>query len=178
MFVGCLGVLIAAGFMTEVPVTLRDRIAPTNEVAGAFVQEKRLPSGETFETKGTYRIRPGRDFTWRTTEPFETLFTSTQKEYVYSNEDEVVKRPLKDLPGFARFASVSTGDFSGFFDSFRALYREEPEGVFHLLAKPRVARLEKLLTRIDLDGDPTNMIFRASLTDGTFFTIKFFDFPR
>ena len=174
MFIGCAGVLIAA-FLTEVPEPLRARLAPTNETAGAFVQEKRLASGETFVTKGVYAIRPGVDFTWRTLEPFETVFTTTQSEYVYSNEDEVVRRPLRDLPGFAKFAALPSGDFSGFFDAFDALYKEEPEGVFHVLAKPKVARLKRALSRIDLDGDPTNLVLRATLVDETLFTVRMTD---
>lgn len=171
MLVGCLGVLIAsAGFVTEVPPSLAARLAPTGETSGTFVQVKRLPDGKTFESRGSYRIRPGVDFSWRTQEPFDALFLATRTEYVYSNEDEVVTKPLRDLPGFSSFAEAEKGDFSPALKAFDALYKEDSEG-FHVLAKPKVSRLKRVLERVDVDGDATNMTVRATFPDKTTVTV-------
>ncbi|MBQ6138001.1 MAG: hypothetical protein IJI73_11620 [Kiritimatiellae bacterium] len=171
MLVGVAGVLIAsAGFLTEVPPSLAARLAPTNETSGVFVQVKRLPTGEAFESKGTFRIRPGADFEWRTLEPFDALFRATRTEYVYSNEDEVVSRPLRDLPGHSSFSAFAEGDFSAALKAFDTLYKEDESG-FHLLSRPKAQRLKKLLSRVDVDGDATNMTMRAELPDRSTFTV-------
>lgn len=178
MLFGSVGLLIAAagGFLTEIPPALQARLAPTNETAGSFVQVKRLASGETFVTKGDYLVRPGKDFTWRTVEPFGTLFRTTRTEYVYSNEDEVVTRPLKGLPGFSRFAAATTGDFSAFLDAFDAVYSER-DGRFSLMGTPKDPRLKGLLVRLDAEGDATNLTFKAELSDRTTFTLNLADRP-
>lgn len=175
MFVGYACVLIASGFLTEVPATLRAVLAPTNEVSGAFVQTKTTAGGapRTYVTKGTYRVRPGVDFTWRTLEPFESCFTATATDYVYSNEDERVARRLSDLPGFSRFAGVGAGDFSPFFRAFDALYAEEGGGRFCIRAKPKVADLKRVLAKVDAEGVATNWTLRAELADRTVFTVRF-----
>ena len=176
MFIGhaCLLIAAAAGFATEVPAPLRAMLLPTNEVGGAFVQTKTTPgaASRTYVTKGTYRIRPGVDFTWRTLDPFETCFTATRETYVYSNEDECVSRRLADLPGFPRFAGVAEGDFSAFFKAFDARYAEEG-GRFYVRAKPKVSELSRVLTKVDAEGVATNWTLRAELTDGTVFSVQF-----
>ena len=96
MFVWNACLLIAAAFVTEVPEPIRAKLSSTNETSGAFVQIKTAADGRSYVTKGTYRIRPGVDFTWRTLEPFETCFTATTTDCVYSNEDETVTRKLSD----------------------------------------------------------------------------------
>lgn len=175
MLFGYLGILIAtAGFVTEVPDSLRARLAPTNEVRGVFVQTKTLPTGEKFVSSGDYLVRPGVDFSWRTTDPFDTLFYATQKEYVYSNEDEVVSKPLKDLPGFAHFADAQAGDFSGYFKAFDSLYKEE-EGRFFVLSKPKVFKLKKVLERVELEGDSTNLMMKATFPDKTTIEVRLTD---
>ena len=176
MLVGCLGVLIAsAGFVTEVPPSLAARLAPTGETSGTFVQVKRLPDGKAFESRGAYRIRPGVDFSWRTQEPFEALFLATRTEYVYSNEDECVTKPLKDLKGFSHFSEVGAGDFSRFFQTFDARYKEEPDGVFHVLAKPTERHLVKFLSRVEADGVVSNWVLKATFPDKTVFEVRFRD---
>ena len=138
----------------EVPPALVAKFAPTNEVSGTFVQRKivRENGKETvYVTKGTYRLRPGKDFTWRTKEPFETCFYATPTNYVYSNEDETTGKPLRDLPGFSHFESVFKGDFSVALKAFRANYAEQG-GRHYLRAKPDNFRLSRHLERIDLEG--------------------------
>lgn len=172
MFVGCLGVLIvAASFATEVPPLVRDRLAATNETHGTFTQTKRLPSGDEFVSSGTWRIRPGIDFEWRITEPFDALFWADQTKYVYSNEDEIVEKPLAELTGYEHFKDAANGDFSAFFKTFDALYKEDEDG-FHVLAKPRDGRLARFLARVDADGVPTNWLFRATFPDRTAFEVR------
>ncbi len=162
MLVGCLAVLMAASsFLTEAPSAIRAKLLSTNETRGSFVQVKRLPDGTTFESRGTYHIRPGRDFSWCTLEPFEALFRTTKTSYCYSNEDECVTKPLSELRGFSNFSAVEKGDFSAFFEAFDARYKEE-NGVFHLLARPKDARLEKFLSRVEADGTLTNWTLRAT----------------
>ena len=175
MFVGNACLLIAvAGFLTEVPEPIRAKLTSTNETSGAFVQTKTAADGKSYVTKGTYRIRPGVDFTWRTLEPFETCFTATTTDCVYSNEDETVVRKLSDLPGFSRFEGAGTGDFSAFFKAFDALYAEEV-GKFYLRAKPKVAELKRVLDRVDVEGTVTNWTLRAELADKTVFSISIRD---
>ena len=166
--------IAAAGFLTEVPEPIRAKLASTNEVRGAFTQTKTAADGKSYVTKGTYEIRPGRDFTWRTLEPFETCFTSTQAKYVYSNEDETVSRPLADLPGFSRFEGFGKGDFSAFFKAFDALYAEEGEK-FYVRAKPKVSELKRVLVRVDAEGVLTNWTLRAELADKTIFSVELRD---
>ena len=175
MFVrnACL-LIAAAGFLTEVPAPIREKLTSTNEVRGAFTQTKTAADGKAYVTKGTYEIRPGRDFTWRTLEPFETCFTSTQAKYVYSNEDETVSRPLADLPGFSRFEGFGKGDFSAFFKAFDALYAEEGEK-FYVRAKPKVSELKRVLVRVDAEGVLTNWTLRAELADKTVFSVELRD---
>lgn len=174
MLLGCFGLLIAAaGFMTDMPPLLRERLASTNEVAGTFVQTKRLATGESFVSSGTFRVRPRCDFTWRITEPFDALFWTDRTRYVYSNEDERVERPLDELPAFARFAALEEGDFSDVFKAFDALYKEDPPGIFHVLAKPREARLKKVLLRVEADGCWADWVLKATFPDGTVFSLAF-----
>jgi len=163
--------IAAAGFVTEVPEPIRARLASTNETSGAFVQTKTSADGKSYVTKGTYRIRPGVDFTWRTLEPFETCFTATTTEYVYSNEDETVVRKLSDLPGFSRFEGVGKGDFSAFFKAFDALYAED-DGKFYVRARPKVGELKRVLRRVDAEGSATNLTLRAELADSTVFAVE------
>lgn len=164
--------IAAAAFVTEVPEPFRSRLASTNETSGAFVQTKTTAEGRKFVTKGEYRIRPGVDFTWKTLEPFETCFTATPTNYVYSNEDETVERALCDLPGFSRFDGAISGDFSAFFKAFDAMHAEEG-GKFYVRAKPKVSELKRLLSRVDLEGVLTNWTLRAELTDKTVFSVEF-----
>ena len=178
MLAMCAAVLAAAGFATEVPGAIRERLLATNETHGAFVQTKRLPDGREFVSRGTYAMRPGRDFVWRTTEPFDTLFRATEKTYVYSNEDECVTRPLSDLKGYSAFAkSLRKGDFSPFFKAFDALYKEDADGTFHILAKPKDSRLKKLLDRVEADGTVRSWTLCARFPDGTLFSVRFADDP-
>ena len=164
-------------FATEVPPLVLARLTATNEVRGAFVQTKRLPTGEVFVSRGEYRIRPGRDFEWMVLDPFVALFSADLETYVYSNEDERVEKPLKDLPHVARIMARLSGggepDFGEFFRAFDALYKEEPEGVFHVLAKPKEPRLARVLSRVEADGTPTNWVLRATFPDRASFEIEF-----
>ena len=174
MFVGFACVLIAAsqGFLTHMPPTFKAHFASTNESSGVFTQKKVLSGTENvFVSSGTWRIRPGKDFVWRITEPFDSVFIATPEKYVYSNEDEVVKRNLDDLQGFSRIAKIAQGDFAAFFDAFDAMYKEEDSGVFHMLAKPRERRLKKALERVDLDGNLDDWVLRAVFTSGDKFEI-------
>ena len=185
MLIGCAAVLIAAAVspaepvpLAEVPPLIASRLASTNEVRGVFAMEKFVPDatgGRTFRSRGEYRIRPGRDFTWRTLEPFETTFTATPTNYVYANEDETVTRRLRDLPGVPAFADVAKGDYSAFFRCFDALYREEPDGRFFLKARPKVRDLARRLARIDVEGVSTNWTLRAEFPGRTAITVRFED---
>ena len=166
--------IAAAGFVTEVPEPFRTRLASTNETNGAFVQTKTAADGKSYVTKGTYRIRPGVDFTWRTLEPFETCFTATPTNYTYSNEDETVERKLSDLPGFSRFDGAISGDFSAFFKAFDAMHAEE-DGKFYIRAKPKVSELRRVLVRVDVEGTSTNWTLRAELVDKTVFSVELRD---
>lgn len=179
MFIGCLGLLIA-GFLTEIPPMLAAKLSSTNEVRGTFVQTKLTPPTERaqarrYVSKGTYRIRPEVDFTWKTCEPFETTFYATPTNYVYSNEDESVTRKLSELPGFARVEAAGKGDYSAFFDAFDALYKEEG-GKFFVLAKPKVGDLKRVLKRVEAEGTVTNWILKAEFPDKTTFALEFSDF--
>lgn len=172
MLFGCLGVLMAAGaFATEVPPLVRDRLTATNETHGVFTQTKRLPTGEAFVSRGTWRIRPGRDFEWRITEPFDAVFWADRTRYVYSNEDEKVEKPLEELNGYEYFKDAQNGDFDDFFKVFDALYKEDGSG-FHILAKPKDSRISRFLSRVEADGVPTNWLFRATFPDFTSFDIE------
>lgn len=171
MFIGCLGFLIAAAtFATEVPPLVRDRLTMTNETHGTFTQTKRLPTGEEFVSRGLWRIRPGIDFEWRITEPFDAVFWADQTKYIYSNEDEKVEKPLKDLMGYENIKDAQNGDFDAFFKAFDALYKEDDTG-FHVLAKPRDSRLARFLSRVEADGSPTNWLLRATFPSLTTFDI-------
>ena len=172
MFVWNACLLIAATFVSEVPAPLKEVLLPTNEVSGVFTQTKTTAEGRSYVTKGEYRVRPGVDFTWRTLEPFETCFTATPTNYVYSNEDETVSRPLSDLPGFSRFDGLGKGDFSSFFEAFDAMYAEEG-GKTYVRAKPKVRELKRHLDRVDVEGAGTNWTFRAELANGVRFTVVF-----
>ncbi|MBR1921070.1 MAG: hypothetical protein IJ829_03570, partial [Kiritimatiellae bacterium] len=166
--------MAAAAFVSEVPETLRARLASTNEVGGVFVQTKTTGDGRRYVTRGDYELRPGRDFVWRTREPFEACFSATPTAYVYSNEDETVSRPLADLPGFSKFAAVADGDFAAFFRAFDVMYAEEG-GRFYLRAKPKVADLRRVLAKVDAEGTVTNWVLRAELADKTVFSLEFAD---
>ena len=178
MCVGNACVLIAAlsGFVADVPPPLKARLASTNAVDGTFVQTKTAADGAKYVTRGTYEIRPGTSFTWRTTDPFETCFYATPTNYVYSNEDESVSRRISDLPGHSRFDGFIRGDFSAFFKAFDALYAEEG-GRFYVRAKPKVAELRRHLRRVDVEGVATNWTLRAELVDGTSFSFEVRDLP-
>lgn len=173
MLFGCLGLLIAAGFVKDVPPLLEAKLTTTNETRGAFVQTK-IDGARTYETRGTYRIRPGDDFEWVTTEPFETRFYATPTNYVYSNEDERVARLLADLPGSERFAAISRGDPKAFFDAFDALYKEE-DGRFFVKAKPKVRDLRRALERVEAEGTVTNWVLTATFPNGVKFKLEFKD---
>lgn len=171
MFVGCFGLLIAAaGFMTEVPPLIRGRIASTNETAGVFRTVKKFPNGRELSTSGTYRIRPGVDFEWRTTEPFDTLFLATTESYVYSNEDEVVTRKLSELPGGDRFARIGKAEPEMFFEVFDALYKEEG-GKFFMKAKPKPQELKQVLERVEAEGTAAEWQLRAVFPNGIEFSL-------
>lgn len=165
--------IAAAGFITEVPETIRAMLSPTNETSGTFVQTKTTPEGKAYVTKGEFRIRPGVDFTWKTVHPFETSFCATPTNYVYSNEDESVEKKLEDLPGFSRFEGIGKGDFTMFFKAFDSLYTEE-DGKFYMRSRPKASDLKRVLSRIDVEGVSTNWTLRAELPDKTVFSIQFF----
>lgn len=173
MLFGCLGLLIAAGFVSDVPPLLESKLSTTNETRGAFVQTK-IDGARTYEMHGTYRIRPGVDFEWATTEPFETRFYATPTNYVYSNEDESVARLLKEMPGSEHFAAISRGDPKLFFEAFDALYKEE-NGRFFVKAKPKVRDLKRVLERVEAEGTVTNWTLTATFPNGVKFKIDFKD---
>lgn len=176
MFVWCAAVLIAStGFLTELPEPIRAKLASTNETHGSFVMNKILPDGRALESTGVYAIRPGKDFTWTTLEPFDSVFRATLETYCYSNEDECVTKPLKDLKGIASFADAAKGDFSAFFKAFDARYMEDASGAFHVLAKPKDSRLQRVLTRVEADGCLTNWTLLATFPDQTKFKVEFKD---
>lgn len=162
-------------FIHDVPPAIKAKLTSTNETTGSFVQTKTLPSGESFECRGTYRIRPGVDFEWRVTDPFDSLFRSDLKTCVYSNEDECVERRLDALPGFSRFEEASRGDFAAFFKAFDVLYKEESGSVFHMLAKPKDSRLARFLSRVEADGRVGDWTLNARFPDGTAFKVRFTD---
>jgi len=176
MRIGYSCVLIAAlsGFITDIPPPLKARFASTNAVDGTFVQTKTTADGAKYLTKGTYEIRPGTSFTWRTVDPFETCFFATPTNYVYSNEDESVTKRISDMPGHSRFDGLVRGDFSAFFKAFDALYAEEG-GRFYVRAKPKVSELKRHLRRVDIEGVVTNWTLRAELQDGTVFSFELRD---
>lgn len=173
MLFGCLGLLIAASFASEVPPLLEAKLSATNETCGTFVQTK-IDGARSYQTRGTYRIRPGVDFEWVTSEPFETRFYATPTTYVYTNEDERVARLLKDLPGAERFAAISRGDPKVFFDAFDALYKEE-DGRFFVKAKPKVRDLKRVLERVEAEGTVTNWTLTATFPNGIKFKFDFKD---
>ena len=171
MLVGCLAVLIAAaGFQTEVPPLLKAKLTAAEEVRGSFVQTKTSPDGRRYVSRGVYTLRPNVDFEWRTLDPFETRFYATVTNYVYSNEDETVEKPLEKMPGYERFVAAAKGDYSGFFDAFDAKYLEE-NGKFFVLAKPRDSRLKKVLERVEAEGTVDAFTVRATFPDKTVFEI-------
>ena len=170
MLIGCACLLIAAGFMSDVPPALSARLDRTNETAGVFTQTKTMPGGQTFVSRGTFRIRPGRDFEWAVHDPFESCFLTSQDRYVYTNEDERVERELKDLPYFSRLGAVAAGDYSMFFDAFDALYKEEG-GRFYVKAKPKVRELKAVLRQVEAEGGDGDFSLVATFPDGTTFKI-------
>ena len=171
MFIGLISLLIASsGFITETPPLIREHLTSTNELKGVFTQTKMM-DGKKYVTTGEYHLRPGVDFTWKTQEPFETLFYATPTNYVYKNEDESVSRRLEDLPGIERFGAVMRGDFSGFFQAFDALYREE-QGKFYLKAKPRLKELAELLERVEAEGTVSNWVLNIVFPTKTSFTLE------
>ncbi len=173
MFVGCLAVLIATtGFLTEIPVNLQAWLFPTNEVQGSFTQTKTFPDGRALTSRGSYHLRPGVDFAWRVEEPFDSLFWSDQQIYCYSNEDEVVTKSLSDLPGFGRLSELMKGDPKEVLKAFDVLYKEDA-GVQHLLAKPKDARLQRFLSRVEADGTPALWCLTLTFPDQTNFCIHF-----
>lgn len=181
MLFGCLGLLIAASFTTEIPPMIAAKLAATNEVCGSFVQMKTTPptataSGRKYISKGTYQIRPGVDFEWKTRVPFETRFYATPTNYVYSNEDETVRKDLKDLPGFDRIPEgrPPLEMAKSFFDAFDALYKEEGARFF-VKAKPKVRDLKRALERVEAEGSVTNWTLRATFPNGVTFKIDFTD---
>lgn len=173
MFFGCFVLLIAAGFVRDVPPLVAEKLTTTNETRGAFVQTK-IDDTRTYESRGTYRIRPGVDFEWVTTEPFETRFYATPTNYVYTNEDECAARLLKELPGSERFAAISRGDPKVFFDAFDALYKEEGARFF-VKAKPKVRDLKRVLERVEAEGTVTNWTLTATFPNGVKFKFDFKD---
>ncbi len=177
MLVGCLAVLMAsAGFLTELPADLQTWLFPTNEVKGVFTQTKTFPDGRALTSRGSYHLRPGTDFAWRMEEPFDSLFWSDQQTYCYSNEDEVVSKPLRALPGWGRLAALMNGNPSDILRVFDVLYKEE-NGVQHLLAKPKDARLQRFLSRVEADGTPDQWQLTLQFADQTGFRIKFINSP-
>ena len=175
MLIGCAFVLMAT-FVSQPPPAIEAELARTNETRGVFVQTKKLPSGEEFVSKGEFVIRPGKDFEWRVTEPFDSLFFADREKYIYSNEDECVEKPLDGLPGFSRFIAVEQGDFSDFFRTFDCLYKEDDAdegGAFHVLAKPKDPKLKRVLSRVEADGTIPSWTIKATFPDGTIFCIKF-----
>lgn len=177
MFAGCALVLIAnCAFVSEVPELVREKLECTNEVAGTFTQTKKDGrSGLVYMTKGEYRVRPGRDFEWRTREPFETVFYATPTEYVYSNEDERVEKKLADLPRSSYFADLGKGNFSIFFRLFDALYKEDG-GRFFVKAKPKAgSELEQFLKRVEAEGNRNRWTLTAVFPDDTEFKLEFVD---
>ncbi len=178
MFVWNACILIAAaGFVTEVPEPIRLKLVSTNETSGTFVQTKTTPDGREYVTRGVYKIRPGVDFTWKTTDPFETCFYATTTNYVYSSEDESISRSLAELPGFSRFDAVGNGDFSPFFRAFDSLYAQK-DGKFYVRSRPKVADLRRFLSRVDVEGVLTNWTLRAEFSDKTLFSVRLEEDPR
>lgn len=173
MLLGCLGLLIAAGFLTEVPPLLEATIAPTNETTGAFVQTKR-DHGRVYVSRGTYRIRPGVGFEWKTSEPFETTFIATESEYTYSNEDETVTKAISEIRGGELFEAISKRDLSNLFTTFDTLYKEE-DGKFFLKAKPKVRSLKRALAQVEAEGCVTNWMMKATFPNGVTFEIELKD---
>lgn len=176
MCFGCLGVLILAtsGFATEVPPLLEAKLASKDELRGTFKQTKTTAEGEKYVMRGFYHLRPGLDFTWKTLDPFETVFHATKEKYTYSNEDESVTRLLKDMPSSERFTSLSEGDLSVFFKVFDALYKEE-NGRFFIKAKPKVRDLKVALERVEVEGTTDNWTLKAYFPNKTTFEIEFKD---
>lgn len=180
MFFGCVCLLIA-NFVAEVPQDIERFLSRTNDTYGAFVQTKTLPTGERFVSKGRFAIRPGKDFEWRVTEPFDAVFWTDREKYVYSNEDERVEKPLSELPFAARFDALEKGDFGDFFKAFDCMYKKdgEAEGApFHVLAKPADARLKKVLSRVEADGTFPSWTLKATFPDGTVFSVEFDSRPE
>ena len=172
MLFGCIGFLMSASaFVSDVPPVIRQRLSATNETSGVFTQTKRLPTGEEFVSGGLWKVWPGIDFEWRITDPFDALFRADQTKYIYSNEDEIVEKPLSELPAFEHFKDFNNADFDAFFDAFDALYKEDADG-FHILAKPRDKRISRFLTRFDADGFPTNWTLRAYFRDNSSFSVN------
>ena len=96
--------------------------------------------------------------------------------YEYSNEDETISRPLRQLPGFSNFAELRDGNFAGLMEAFDSKYKEE-NGRHFLLSMPRAARLRKFLERIELEIDSTNIEIKATFKDKTTFKAKLHDIP-
>lgn len=178
-----LGVLMAtaaialpglADFIKEPPEIVRRHFSRTKPFSGCFIQNKTNPDGRSFISHGVWRIDPGHDFEWRITEPFDSLFRADMVKYSYSNEDEVVEKPLDELPYLSSFLGKLEREsvpYDDFFRAFDTLYKEEENGVFHLLAKPRDARLAKFLSRVEADGVATNWTLKAVFPDKTTFAI-------
>lgn len=173
MLLGCLGLLIAAGFLTEVPPLLEATVAPTNETTGVFVQTKR-DHGRVYVSRGTYRIKPRVSFEWKTLEPFETTFIATPSEYTYANEDETVTKSISELRGGELFGALSKGDLSVLFTTFDTLYKEE-NGRFFLKSKPKVRSLKRALAQVEAEGKVGEWTMTATFPNGVTFEIELKD---
>ena len=185
MFLGYAGVLIAAASLgSSEPVKVTPEFARTNEflrairypdspIAGTFVQRKHLATGEDFVSSGVFSVDPGKTFEWRILEPFDSLFHATKEKYVYSNEDECVEKALSELRGYSQIASVLEAEDAGdaLSDAYEAMYTEEG-GVSHVLARPRDSRMKRVLSRVEIDGTWSNLVFLATFPDRSTFEIK------
>ncbi len=176
MLTGYACLLIASTFVSEVPPLVREKLESTNEVVGTFIQTKiDGRTKQTYVTKGEYQIRPGRDFTWRTLDPFETTFYATETNYVYKNEDEEVARNLADMSNVGYFADLGKSDWTIFFKLFDALYKEEGEKFF-IKAKPKAGNdLAKVLKRVEAEGTRDKWQLTATFPDETRFKLEFTD---
>jgi dienelactone hydrolase len=162
--------LLAAGsLITEVPKPIAAKLLSAEPLAGEFVQTKTVRSAsrsEVFRTKGEYRIIPGKEFSWKTIEPFETLFVATRERYTYSNEDESVTRELADLPQMFDFGRLAKGDLDFFFEVFEARYLES-NGRFRIEAKPKPRDLAKVLEKVEVEGTLSEWSLKAIFPNST-----------
>ncbi|MGC3962056.1 MAG: outer membrane lipoprotein carrier protein LolA [Rhodocyclaceae bacterium] len=160
MALSCCLLFAAGSAMAEdIATAVKARLADAAVVRGDFEQQKTLAGfRKPAVSRGNFLIARDRGVLWVTTSPFSGSLRLTRNEIVARTGDQQTMRlSASEQPGMQSVSrllfGLLSGDLAPLADSFEIAGELRGAQGWQLALTPKTPALQKMFTRIDLEGD-------------------------